>query len=244
MNSKCGRLNKHSLIFFICLSFFSPLSQSNETGSALPTVTLEQYIRDSVLSQWQTIGQRSGATNKIIISGIPDGYKTPDCQSPLSVKPRNTLRLGRNSIEVSCQHRASWSLMLNADIEVWRDVVVLRDHLPRGQRVKSTNITLQQRNIGDLQRGYYTDLEDIIGNVSKRSLKAGTAISPSMIDLPIIIKRGQAVTLKAERPGFSVNMNGIALKKGRKGDRIKVKNSNSNKVLYGRVAGSDLVLID
>lgn len=244
MNSKCVRMNKLSFPFFICLSVFSSFSQSNEANLASNSILLERYVSDAVLTQWQSIGQRSGAMNNVIISGIPDGYKAPECQSPFSVESRNTLRLGRNSIEVSCQHRASWSLMLNADIEVWRDVVVLRDHLPRGQRINTTNITLQQRNIGDLQRGYYTEIEDVLGNISKRSLKAGTAISPSMIDLPIIIKRGQAITLKAERPGFSVNMNGIALKKGRKGDRIKVKNSNSNKVLYGRVAASDLVLID
>ena len=134
--------------------------------------------------------------------------------------------------------------MLNADIEVWRDVVVLRDHLSRGQRVKRTSLVLQQRNIGDLQRGYYTEIKGIIGHISKRSLKAGTAISPGMINLPLIVKRGQAITIRVERPGFSVNMKGFALKKGRKGDRIKVKNSNSDKVLYGTIVESDLVLID
>jgi flagella basal body P-ring formation protein FlgA len=65
-----------------------------------------------------------------------------------------------------------------------------------------------------------------------------------MIDLPLIIKRGQTVTLRAERPGFTVNMKGLALRKGRKGDRIKVENSNSNRVLYGTVVDSDLVLIE
>jgi flagella basal body P-ring formation protein FlgA len=39
-------------------------------------------------------------------------------------------------------------------------------------------------------------------------------------------------------------MKGSALKKGRKGDRIKVENSNSNRVLYGTIVDSDLVLID
>jgi flagella basal body P-ring formation protein FlgA len=127
---------------------------------------------------------------------------------------------------------------------VWRDVVVLRDHLSRGQQVKNSSLVLQQRDIGNLQRGYYTDMKDIIGNISKRSLKAGTAISPGMIDLPIIVKRGQTITLRAERPGFAVNMKGLALKKGRKGDRIKVENSNSSRVLYGTIVDSDLVLID
>jgi flagella basal body P-ring formation protein FlgA len=232
-------MKRHFFIFILyCLC--SPLSQANNINAN----QLEQSIGNNVLAQWKTIGQRPGAVNKVVISGIPQGYKSPECQNPLDVKSTNALRLGSNSIEVSCPHRSSWSLMLNADIEVWRDVVVLRDHISRGQRVKNSSVVLQQRNIGNLQRGYYTKIKDITGNISKRSLKAGTAISPGMIDLPIIVERGQTVTLRAERPGFVVNMKGLALKKGRKGDRIKVENSNSSKVLYGTIVDSDLVLID
>jgi flagella basal body P-ring formation protein FlgA len=231
---------KQHLFIFILYYLCSPLSQASD----IKANQLEQNIRNNVLAQWETIGQRAGAVNKVIISGIPQGYKSPECKKPLNVKSTNALRLGRNSIEVSCPLRSSWSLMLNADIEVWRDVVVLRDHLSRGQKVKNSSVVLQQRNIGDLQRGYYTDIKGITGNISKRSLKAGTAISPGMINLPIIVKRGQTVTLRAERPGFTVNMKGLALKKGRKGDRIKVENSNSSRVLFGTIVDSDLVLID
>ncbi|MEH6447864.1 MAG: flagellar basal body P-ring formation chaperone FlgA [Oleispira sp.] len=240
MNSRSKRFIKR-YIFAVVLSYLcSPLSQASD----LVVNHLELTIRTNVLNQWQALGLRAGATSKVIISGIPQGYKSPACISPLEVKPINVLKLGRNSIQVSCQHRSSWSLMLNADIEVWRKVVVLRDHLSRGQRVTSTSVVLQQRNIGDLQRGYYTEINSILGNVSKRSLKAGTAISPSMTNLPIIIKRGQDITLRAERPGFAVNMKGTALKKGRKGDKIKVKNSSSNKVLFGTIVNADLILID
>jgi flagella basal body P-ring formation protein FlgA len=229
---------KRHLFILYCLC--SPLNQAND----IKANQLEHNIRDNVLAQWETIGQRAGAINKVMISGIPQGYKSPECKKPLDVKSTNALRLGPNSIEVSCPQRSSWSLMLNADIEVWRDVVVLRDHLSRGQKVKNSSVVLQQRNIGNLRRGYYTEINGIIGNVSKRSLKAGTAISPGMIDLPIIVKRGQTVTLRAERPGFAVNMKGLALRKGRKGDRIKVENSNSSRVLFGTIVDSDIVLID
>lgn len=240
MNSRSERFIKR-YIFVLALSYLcSPLSQANE----IKADHLEQSIANNVLNQWQTLGLRTDATSKVIISGIPQGYKSPTCRSPLEVKPINVLKLGRNSIQVSCQHRSSWSLMLSADIEVWRDVVVLRDHLSRGQRINNASVVLQQRNIGGLQRGYFTDINSIIGNISKRSLKAGTAISPSMINLPIIIKRGQYITLRAERPGFAVNMKGTALKKGRKGDKIKVKNSSSNKVLFGTIVNADLILID
>lgn len=240
MNSRSERFIKQYSVILLLSSIYWPLSHA----SSAPTESLEQTVSNQVLAQWHELGQRAGSASKVKISGIPQGYKSPKCNSQLEVQSATTLKLGRNSVQVSCQHHSSWSLMLSADIEVWRNVVVLRDHLSRGERVKNTNLTLQQRNIGNLQRGYYTEIADIIGNISKRSLKAGTVISPSMVNLPFIVQRGQAITLKVKRPGFAVDMKGFALKKGRKGDRIKVKNSSSNKVRYGTVVQSDLVLVD
>jgi flagella basal body P-ring formation protein FlgA len=240
MNSRSERFMRRTSLILLLSSMYLPFSQAEVAN----TEPLEQSIRSKILTQWNGLGQRAGSISNVIISGIPQGYKSPECKSQLVAKPVNTLKLGRNSIQVSCQHRSSWSLMLNADIEVWRDVVVLRDHLSRGDIIQSTSLTLQQRDIGGLQRGYFTEISDITGNVSKRSLKAGTAISPSMINLPIIVQRGQAITLRVKRPGFAVDMNGFALKKGRKGDKIKVKNGSSNKVRYGTIVHSDLVLVD
>jgi flagella basal body P-ring formation protein FlgA len=240
MNSRSGRIIKQFLSFLLIAPMSVMASQSTTTSS----YNFQTFIEQQVLAQWQSLGQRADEVSKVIISGLPQGYKSPNCESSWQVKAGKQLVLGRNSIQVSCQHRSSWSLMLNADIEVWRDVVVFRDHISRGEKLGLSDITLQQRNIGKLQRGYYTDFKDIIGNISKRSLKAGTAVSPSMINLPIIVKRGQTMTLRVERPGFAVNMKGIALKKGRKGDSIKVKNSSSNKVLFGTIVHGDLVLVN
>lgn len=240
MNSRSDRIIKQFLSFLLIL----PMSVLASQGDTTSNDQLKHYIEQQVLAQWQSLGQREDEVSKVIISGLPQGYKSPHCSNSLQVKASKQLVLGRNSIQVSCQHKPSWSLMLNADIEVWRDVVVLRDHISRGETVQNSSLTLQQRNIGKLRRGYYTEFNDIIGNISKRSLKAGTAVNPSMINLPIIVQRGQALTLRVERPGFTVNMKGIALKKGRKGDGIKVKNSSSNKVLFGTIIHRDLVLIN
>ncbi len=207
--------------------------------------TFKQRVTDLVLQQWNSLGLREGTTSDVVIKGLPSGYEVShDCTTSLKFVPIKQLRPGDNSIEVTCDVRTSWSLMLNADIQVFRDVAVLRDNISRGDQVTASNLTLHKRNIADLQRGYFTSFEPIINNISKRSLKAGTALNSRMIDLPIIIKRGQSVTLKVDRAGFSVDMKGLALKKGRKGDKIKVKNSSSGKILYGTVLSANFVLID
>lgn len=240
MSSVSPRFYVQKFIRHGILLFFVPLSASMALEQ-----TFEQKVTGLVLQQWKSLGLREGATSNVVIKGLPSGYKVSnDCAASLNVTPIKQLRPGDNSIEVTCDVRASWSLMLNADIQVFRDVVVLRDHISRGDLITTSSLALHKRNIADLQRGYFTSFEQAINNVSKRSLKAGTALNPRMIDLPIIIQRGQAVTLKVDRAGFSVDMKGFALKKGRKGDKIKVKNKSSGKVLYGTVMSSDLVHID
>jgi len=228
----------------IVLVLIGPIHWQLSHASLVNSQQLKQQIENQVLQKWQLLEQRSDAISKVLITGIPRGYRVAECKDALQVKANKQLVLGRNSVQVRCANRSSWSLMLNADIEVWRDVVVLRDHISRGEAVESSRLALQQRDIGKLQRGYYTSFKQVIGNVSKRSLKAGTAISPSMISLPIIVQRGQAITLRVERPGFAVDMKGLALKKGRQGDTIKVKNSSSNRVLFGTIIHADLVLVN
>ena len=240
MNSRSARFVSQLMSFLLITSVYGASSFADSIDAA----ELKLNIKELVLTQWASLEQRTDAQSKVEITGLPDGYKSQRCHQGLQVKANKQLTIGRNSIQVSCPNKSSWSLMLIAKIEVWRSVVVIRDHLARSERIQASSLTLQQRDIGSLQRGYFTSLAEVAGNISKRSLKAGTALSPSMVELPIIIRRGQAVTLRVERPGFAVNMKGIALKKGRKGDVIKVKNSSSNKVLFGTVIHSDLVSVN
>lgn len=244
MNSRSDRFVQQFIkILALPLLIGCPLI-ANSTNDAHIEGDLTSKIQQQILHQWLSLGQRQGETSKVIITGIPASYKSPNCLLGLLVSSSKELVLGRNSIQVSCQNKTSWSLMLNADIEVWRDVVVLRDHISRGNKISNHALTLQQRNLAKLQRGYFTDIKQVLGNISKRSLKAGTAITPNMINLPIIVQRGQAINLRVEHPGLAVDMKGIALKKGRKGDTIKVKNSSSNRILYGTIVHGDLVRIN
>lgn len=240
MNSIYSSFIKH----FVYFLFFLPFCSLTHAADVILANDLKKVIESEVLSQWQALGQRKGSRSNVIISGIPNSYRSHACPEKLQVDSGKQLTLGRNSIQVSCATSSNWSLMLTAEIEVWREVVVIRDHLSRGERIRLSSLTLQERNIGNLQRGYFTDLNDVANQVSKRSLRAGVALDPSMVDLPIIIRRGQTVTLRVEHPGLSVNMQGIALSKGRKGDVIKVKNSRTDKVLFGTVVHADLITIN
>lgn len=259
MNSVRSRFTTQKFILCGIFIFFVPIStclaetERHVQSPKLDRMAIEKPIKEALehkvskllLEQWHALGQRDDSRSNILIRGIPNGYQAPgNCATALEVVASKQLRPGDNSIEVSCMLRRGWSLMVNADIEVWRNVVVLRDHISRGEEITASSLILQQRNIADLQRGYFISFDEVTNKISKRSLRAGAALNPTMVDLPIVVKRGQSITLRADRAGFSVDMKGEALKKGREGDKIKVRNSSSGKVLHGTIISPDLVLVD
>lgn len=245
MNSRQSRFIWQNFILYGVFALFAPFSVADGSHQEPSEIHLSDVIEKKILERWLSIEQRDSSQVNVIIRGLPSEYRAPNkCLDVLKVKPVKELRIGNNSIEVSCKLKRTWSLILTADIEVWQKVVVLRNHIARGETLTNHHLSLQLRNIADLSRGYFSLISDVQGNISKRSLRSGSAINQTMITKPIILKRGQAVTLRVNRPGLSVNMKGIALKKGREGDIIKVKNSSSEKILYGKILSSDLVLID
>jgi len=76
------------------------------------------------------------------------------------------------------------------------------------------------------------------GLVAKRRLPAGTVLVPNMlesIEPPVILKRNQNVLIRIERPGFLITAMGIAMQEGRTGDYIKVRNTDSQRIIVARI---------
>jgi flagella basal body P-ring formation protein FlgA len=65
-----------------------------------------------------------------------------------------------------------------------------------------------------------------------------------MLDPPVIINRGERVKIRVNRPGIRIEMNGTALENGRQDERIRVRNEQSQKIVYGRAAGRGLVQVE
>ncbi|MBW1212305.1 flagellar basal body P-ring formation chaperone FlgA [Pantoea allii] len=62
-----------------------------------------------------------------------------------------------------------------------------------------------------------------------------------LFDSPVLVERGQRVTMIAEQDGVEARTIGIAIKKGRKGEMIKIKNENSEREVNAIVIGMGMV---
>ena len=82
------------------------------------------------------------------------------------------------------------------------------------------------------------DWKSPYGQVAKRPLPAGTVLASNMlesIEPPVILKRNQNVVIRIERPGFLITAMGIAMQDGRAGDYIKVRNTDSQRIILAKI---------
>ena len=76
------------------------------------------------------------------------------------------------------------------------------------------------------------------GLVAKRRLPANTVIRPDMVGPvkpAVIVKRNNNVVIRLERPGLLVTAIGKAIRDGRAGDYIKVRNVDSQRIILAKV---------
>jgi flagella basal body P-ring formation protein FlgA len=65
-----------------------------------------------------------------------------------------------------------------------------------------------------------------------------------MISLPPLVKRGDIVKIVANTGIMTITATGMVKQKGRKGEMVRVMNTDSNRIVTARVTGPGAVEVD
>ena len=181
---------------------------------------------------------------RVEVGALDRRLRLPECDKPLSAflspSSRNATR---QSVGVRCEGNVPWSLYVPVTIDRPGQVVVTSRPVPRGQTVTDEDVRLAERDLGTLHRGYFTDLEQAIGQRTERDLPAEEVLVPGNVGKPNVIKRGAGVTILAADELLDVRMGGVALASGGLGERIRVRNASSKRELDAVVVGDGLVQV-
>jgi flagella basal body P-ring formation protein FlgA len=198
-------------------------------------------VEQDLLSRWrQLTADETPAAISFI--GISSDYQLRQCQHSPTIRLVKPLQAGRNGIELQCGS-PYWSQHLAVQLHVYKQVVVLTQPIRNKQAVTTSDIRLARQDIGELNKGFFVRLTDVAGLESKRGLPPGTVLSPDMLEPPILVKRGDKVAIRVNRPGIQVEMDGIAMGSGQAGERIRVRNRQSNKIVFATVIARGLVQV-
>ncbi len=147
------------------------------------------------------------------------------------------------TVNVRCSEPAPWSIFVPVRVERYADIVVAARAISRQQVIQPGDVRLERQKTSQLATGYIDDLTAVIGLQARRKLTPGQVVSSSHLAPRQLIKRGQQVTLFSGRPGLSVRMTGEALEDGAAGQRIRVRNRSSRRIVEGYVEPSGAVRV-
>ncbi len=133
---------------------------------------------------------------------------------------------------------------VHARVEIYADVIVARNSLRRHQVVEENDVQVVNKNITLLPGDVATDLQEVLGKRMRLSVNSQEVLRKSMVEVPPLVKKGDRVTLLVENPSFRITSAGEVREDGRKGDRIRVINISSKKVVQGRVLDNHTVQVD
>ena len=182
---------------------------------------------------------------EIEVGKLDRRLKLKICPHSLDMRTQDTKGLGGNiSVLVSCTDALnSWAVHIPAQVYVYRQIPVAKHNLLRGKTLTSTDITLETINISLIRQELIDSQAAAIGLEVRRNISQGAPLIKSSIQQPMAIKRGEIVTIAAKAGTISVNTTGSALNDGRLGQKIRVRNSQSNRVITGRVVAEGKVQI-
>ncbi len=177
-------------------------------------------------------------------SKIDSRLRLRSCQKSLQIEFSTQERTyGNTSLRVSCSEPVQWKLYLPVSIDLFDDVLVSTQPLLRGQIIDTNSVEYQKSNISRLSSGYYSRGKNLENLEASRNLAQGTLLTPANLRPRLMVKTGQQVTLILIYKGLSIRSSGKALQSAHFGQIVKVRNSQSNKIVEGIVAGEALVKI-
>lgn len=175
---------------------------------------------------------------------IDPRLQLPQCQQALQVFSQSGgIKPGRNTLGVRCQGDKGWTIYTMASIKSFKDVLVLGKSLRRGDIIQPEHLNVEMRDIGSLQQGYLSNLEDVVGKQASRAIPEGSVLNRLHYAEPALVKRGERVNIQSARAGMLISALGTAMADGVKGQKINVKNLSSQRVIQATVVETGQVSV-
>jgi flagella basal body P-ring formation protein FlgA len=132
---------------------------------------------------------------------------------------------------------------LQGKVEPGQDVPVLNRPLEPGEVAADEDVMFVRVAQSRLARGAITDAVDIVGFSARRQLRPGIALRTGDFEKPIVIRKGDTVTMVFKAPGIELTARGKAMDNGAIGDTVAIVNGQSHKQVDAVVTGTGSVTV-
>ncbi|MFT7687487.1 MAG: flagella basal body P-ring formation protein FlgA [Candidatus Azotimanducaceae bacterium] len=232
------KMSKPSIAaLYLSISILIPIFATSAYGSTREEILslVDQFTEILILEAYP-----DASRYKINIRAPDPRFSFEHCHEPKLSQSGDQVR-ARMLVKIDCGN--SSALHLAVDIAIFNPVVVSSTAISRKTLLGPADIILKEVNILTNTRAMIFDPDQVIGKELKRAVRVGTVISPTMLLMPILIKRGDNVVIIAKKGQLIVRVTGTALASGTMGQQIAVRNTASERTVKGWVNGPGEILV-
>ncbi|MFT2110689.1 flagellar basal body P-ring formation chaperone FlgA [Marinomonas sp. 2405UD68-3] len=168
----------------------------------------------------------------------------PSCpKDKLSISNSRRDAQKRTTYTVQCI-TPTWKIFIPVNQQILLSAYTAITPISRKQPITTNNTDLIKVDITKLRGDIYSQDNPPYGLIASRNININTVITDKITELPIIIKKGSRIVIKAQSSTISIKMNGESLENGVLGQQIRVKNTSSGRIVYGKVVSSNEILVN
>jgi flagella basal body P-ring formation protein FlgA len=233
------------IIWYISVCPFGPKSLAEESARDSIEVSKE-HIRQVVVRFLERNHPWKKAEVRVRDVRIPGRILLPTSLDDLSIRvPPNTRYLGHTPLEVALNRgrigeKRFW---VNAYLEVLSPVVITKKPMARNQIISADDVVLEKRDLAKVPPGAITNVEEVVGQRVKRTLRVGIVLRTAFVDKPIVVRRGDVVRLLVDTERLTISALGRVDERGGVGDTVRVINLDSMRRVYGQVVDSRTIRV-
>jgi flagella basal body P-ring formation protein FlgA len=226
-----------SLLFFYCFSFVGYLPLASATTDQHQAI--EEFAESFIKAQ---LPNSRNERVSIEVTKIDRRIAVTQCEGNMSAELVGNKSLQRAAtVRIHCNSADNWQLYVPLKIIRLVPVVVSNRALSKGSLLTKNNTKIEYMNRILLRSGYISDLAFVNRARLKRQLSTEQMISTRDICL---VCKGESVTITSSVGNLTVKTDGIALANGILGEKIKVRNSKSKRIVSGVVQAAGIIQIN
>lgn len=221
------------LTFLMCsLSAFA-------SAQIYPINQLKQDIANFLAAEYRQVAHERIDIN---VSNLDNRLRLASCAQSVEFINQDQTGFGGNiSVKAACNSGKIWSVHVPAQVTVYRNIPIALRDIMRGEVISQAHIATHVVNVSAIRQAFFPDTKAIIGKEAKRNISKGEPFKTALLDSPTAVKRGELVTLESLAGSIKVSSTGTAMADGRVGQKIRVRNNSSERIISGVVISQGLV---
>jgi flagella basal body P-ring formation protein FlgA len=207
---------------------------------AAPSIQNVNALRAVVEQFLQTQAAGLPGAVSVKVGAVDPRTALAHCPAPEAFLQPGARAWGKTTVGVRCTAPSSWTIFIQAQVNVKADYVAAAVPLAQGQPVEQGQLMLVKGDIAAMPNGIVTDMAQAIGRTPTVSLAAGTPLRLDTLRSKPVVQQNQAVRLVLNGNGFSVSAEGRAIGTAGEGQVVQVR-TPSGTVVSGTARAGGMV---